>query len=157
VLALPGHLFALVEPDEQVQLLGKQRIVVLQVVAEQRKRFDERAAARHDFGPAPGEQVHVGKVLEHPHGIVGTEHGDGAGEPDGFGPDGRRRQHHRRRRDDEVGPVVLPDGKYVEPELVREFDLFQQVHHPFVRAAQLAGGRVRGVFYKGGYADFHVG
>ena len=40
--------------EQQFELLGEQFVVVVEVVAEQRKRLDERAAPRHDLGAAAG-------------------------------------------------------------------------------------------------------
>ena len=41
----------------------------------------------------------------------------------------RRGEHDRRRGDDEVRPVVLADAEDVEPDLVGELDLLEQVAH----------------------------
>ena len=60
------------------------------------------------------------KLLEHAHGVVGAEHGDGAGKAYALGLDGGRPEHHGGRGDEEVRAVVLADGEHVEPELVGE-------------------------------------
>ena len=46
----------------------------------------------------------------------------------------RRAEHDRRRRDDEVGPVVLADAEDVEPDLVGQLDLLEQVAQPLLLA-----------------------
>ena len=56
--------------QQQVELLGEQLVVVVEVVAEQRERLGERAAPGHDLGAPAGEQVDGGEVLEHAHGVV---------------------------------------------------------------------------------------
>ena len=44
----------------------------------------------------------------------------------------RRGEHDRRRRDGEVGPVVLADAEDVEPDLVGQLDLLEQVAQPLL-------------------------
>ena len=51
-------------------------------------------------------------------------------------------EHDRRRRDDEVGSVVLADAEDVEPELVGQLDLLEQVGQPLLLADRLAGLRI---------------
>ena len=50
-----------------------------------------------------------------------------------FGARRRRGEHDRRRRDGEVGPVVLADAEDVEPDLVGQLDLLEQVAQPLLR------------------------
>ena len=89
-----------------------------------------------------GDQVERREVLEDAHGIVGGEHADRAGQPDALGARGRRGQHDRGRGDGELRPVVLAHAEDVEPDLVGELDLLEQVRHPLldgeVRVGQLA-------------------
>ena len=49
-------------------------------------------------------------------------------------------EHDRRRRDGEVGPVVLADAEDVEPDLVGELDLLDQVAQPLRGADRLPAG-----------------
>ena len=86
MLAGPGHVRGFADLQQQLELLGEQRVVVVEVVAEQREGLDERSAPGHDLGPAPGDQVELGELLKHPDGVVRAEHGDGAREPDALGP-----------------------------------------------------------------------
>ena len=54
-------------------------------------------------------------------------------------------EHHGRRRDREVGAVVLADAEDVEPHLVGELDLLDQVAQPLLgadRARPCAGSGV---------------
>ena len=48
-------------------------------------------------------------------------------------PRGGRGEHDRRRGDGEVGAVVLADAEDVEPDLVGELDLLEQVAQPLAR------------------------
>ena len=53
-------------------------------MAEEREGLGERASSYDDFSASLGDEIECGKVLEYPHGIGGTEHGDGAGEANLF-------------------------------------------------------------------------
>ena len=130
------------EREQQLELLGEQLVVVVEVVAEERERLDERAAAGHDLGAAAREQVERREVLEDAHRVVGAEDGDGARQPDPLRARGGRGEHDGRRRDGEVGPVVLADAEDVEADLVGELDLLDQVAQALLRAT-LAPARVR--------------
>ena len=68
--------------EQQLELLGEQLVVVLQVVAEEREGLDERPAPGHDLRPAAGEQVERREVLEDADRVVGAEHAHRAREPD---------------------------------------------------------------------------
>ena len=47
---------------------------------------------------------------------------------------GRCGEHDGRRRDGEIRPVVLADPEHVEPDLIGELDLLEQVPQPLARA-----------------------
>ena len=53
VLSGPMHLLVCTNVEQEVELLGKECIVVLQPEAEERKRFDGGAAADDHFRAAP--------------------------------------------------------------------------------------------------------
>ena len=59
---------------------------------------------------------------------------DRARQPDPLRARGGRGQHDGRRRHREVGPVVLADAEDVEPELVGQLDLLEQVRAAAARA-----------------------
>jgi hypothetical protein len=80
--AAPGHPLLLAQLQQQLQLLGEERVVVIQVVAEERKRLDEGAAPRHDLRAPAGEQVQRGELLEDAHRVVRAEHRHRAGQAD---------------------------------------------------------------------------
>ena len=141
--ARPGDALGVAQPQQQVELLGEQLVVVVEVVAEERERLDERAAAGHDLGAAAGEQVEGGEVLEDAHRVVRAEHRHRAGQPDALGALGGRGEHDGRRRDGEVGPVVLADAEDVEPDLVGELDLLDQVAQPLRRVDRVPARRIR--------------
>ncbi len=74
------------------------------------------------------------KLLEHPHRIVRTEHGNRAREPDTLGPRRNRRERNRRRGNQKVGPMMLADGEHVKPELVGQDGFLEQVSHSLLGA-----------------------
>ena len=59
-------------------------------------------------------------------------------------------EHDGRRGDEEVGAVVLADREHVEPELVGQLGLLEQVAHPLLGAD--TGRKVR----EGGKSEFHL-
>ena len=120
---LPSHALVGADGEQQLELLGEQFVVVVEVVAEQREQLDERAAPRHDLGATAGEQVERGVLLVDAHRIVGTQHGDGARQADGLGARRRVSERHRRRRNRVVGPMVLAEREHVEADAVGELDL----------------------------------
>jgi len=123
----PGHPLRFAQPQEQLELLGEELVVVAQVVAEERKRLDERAAAGHDLGAALRQQVKGRKILEDPHRVVRSEHRDSARETDARRPLGGCRKHDHGCGDREVRSVVLADPEDVEADLVGELDLLDQI------------------------------
>src|ERR1019366_531148 len=57
VATRPRHVGLLADREQQLELLGVELVVVVEVIAEQGERLDERAATRHDLGTAIREQV----------------------------------------------------------------------------------------------------
>ena len=151
VTAGPADALGVAQREEQSQLLLEEIVVVAQVVAEERERLDERPATGHDLGPPAGEQVERAEVLEDAHRIVGAEDGDGAREPDRLRASGGGGQHDRRRRHREVGTMVLADAEDVEPDLVGELDLLEQVAQTLLWA-----DLVRGQLREGVDAELHA-
>ena len=78
---LPGDAVGCIEPQEEIELFGEQRILIRQVIAEQRKRLREYATTGNDLGPPAREQVDRGKILEHPHRVGGGQDRHRAGQP----------------------------------------------------------------------------
>ena len=142
--------------SSRAELLLEQRVVVLQVVSEERERLDERAAPGHDLGPASGEQVQGGELLEHAHRIVGAEDVDGAGEADAVCALRPGSKDDGGCRDDIVRSVVLTDAEDVQPDPVGELDLLDEVAQPLLDADQLAGARVGCHLAEGVDAELHA-
>ena len=77
-------------------------------------------------------------------------------QPDPLGARGRRGEHDRGRRDREVRPVVLADAEDVQPDLVGELDLLEQVGQPLLGADRAAGRRVPQDVAEGVDPEFHA-
>ncbi len=103
----------------------------------------------HDFGPPAGKQVDRGKLLIHPHRIVGAEYRHRAGQADVLGACRRRRHNHGRRRRYVIRSMVFPDAEDVEAELVRQLDFLHQVAQPLLGRKHDAGPRERSGFDEG--------
>ena len=127
-------MLVLADLQEQIELLGKERVVVLQPEAEQRKGLDGRAAADDHLRPALRQQIEGGELLKHPHRVGGAQDRDGAGETDALGSGRRRAENDRRGGIEELPAVVFADAKDVQADLIGVFDLFDQVAQPVRRA-----------------------
>ena len=145
VAARPRDVLARAQREQQLELLGEQLVVVVEVVAEEREGLDERAAPGHDLRAPAGEQVDRREVLEDADGVVRAEHRDRARQADALRARGRGAEHDGRRRHGEVGAVVLADAEDVEADLVGELDLLHQVAQALLRADRppVAGSGVR--------------
>ena len=76
------HLVA--ELQQQVELLREELVVVLQVVAKERIRLDERTSSDDNLGATVRDEVERREVLKDAHRVVRAEHRDGAGEANLF-------------------------------------------------------------------------
>jgi DNA-binding MarR family transcriptional regulator len=63
--------------QQEVELFGEQRVVVGKDQPEQREGLGEGTSTGHDLGPAAGDEVQRGELLEDADGIGGAEHRDG--------------------------------------------------------------------------------
>ena len=127
VPARPGDVHRVADLQQQVELLGEQRVVVVEVEPEQRERLGERSAPDDEVDASLGDQVERGELLEHPDRVGGAEHGHRAAQPDPRRARGRGTEDHRRRRVVVLRAVVLADPERVQARGVRERDLLQQV------------------------------
>ena len=157
VLASPHRMAALAHLEQKVELFCEEGIVVVEVVAEQRERFDERATAGHDFRPPARQKVEARKLLIDAHRIVGREHRDGARQADALRPRGPGRKHDGRRRDCIVGPVMLADPEHVEADAVGELHLLHEVGEGLVDSGGLSRPGIAPGLDEGVDAEFHRG
>jgi hypothetical protein len=71
--------------EQEVELLGKELVVVIEVVAEEWIGLDEGASTDDDLGSALRDEVEGSEILEDANRIVGAEDGDCGGEADVLG------------------------------------------------------------------------
>src|SRR6267142_2329343 len=69
MLARPVDMRVLADVQKQIELFGEKRIVVLEFQAEERKRFDERAAPDNHLRSPFRKKIERRKLLEHANGI----------------------------------------------------------------------------------------
>jgi len=97
--------------EEQIELFGKERVVIFQVVTEAGKGFGEGTAASDDPGTAAGDEVERSEILEDGDGVVGAEHGEGAGETNLLSARGGGGENYGGGGVEEVVTMMLADTK----------------------------------------------
>jgi hypothetical protein len=135
----PMHVFALTDCQEQIELLGEERVIVLQPKAKERERLDGRAAADHHFRAALRQQIEGRELLKHADGIGRAQDRHRARETDAARSGGGCGQNDGRRRVEVLLAMVFPDPEGVQAGLIGVLDLFDQVQQP-VRGADGAAG-----------------
>src|SRR5438093_6871653 len=125
----PGHLLVVADLEQEIELLRKQRVVVVEIEAEQRKGVDERATADDHLRPSVGDKVERREILEQPHRIGRAEDRHGARQANSLGACRGGGEDHRGSRVEELFAMVLPYPEYIEPDLIGVFDLFEQIAH----------------------------
>jgi hypothetical protein len=71
MLALPDRTGVRTDREQEVELLGGERVVVVEVQTEQRKGFDKRAAPGHDLRPSARQQIERRELLIDAHRQAG--------------------------------------------------------------------------------------
>src|SRR5439155_11417050 len=140
--------------EQQLELFSEQRVVVIEVEAEQRKRLDRRASADHHFGPAARQQVERCEFLEQTNRVNGAQHRHRTREPDGLRARRGRTENNGRGGIEELAAVVLPNAKRIQPQLIGVLDLLDQIAQTVGCAdrAAVLGERCREAVD----TDFHV-
>ena len=155
--ASPRHRLALVvvrqERGEEVEFLLEQRLVLVEVVAEQRERLGERATPENHLRATARRGVEGGEPLEDANRVVGTEHRHRRAEPYSLRPAGDGREQDFRRRDGEVGPVVLADAEEVNAHRVGQLGFGNDVADD-PRLRECASVTVDGDVAEGVQAEF---
>jgi len=98
----------LAQRQQQIELLGEQLVVVVEIEPEQREGFDERSTAGHDLGATLGDQIERRELLKDTHRIIRAEHRDGAREPDPRGP-------RRSGGEHDSGADTAKSGRWCSP------------------------------------------
>ena len=115
--------------QQQIELFFEQRVVILQSISKQREALDRRPAADDHLGAPARQQIDRGKVLKRAYRILSAEHSDGARQPDALGADRSSGKDYCRRRIEEFPAMVFADAEHIESDLVRMFDLLDQLSH----------------------------
>src|SRR5690606_15645063 len=97
------------------------------IISKQRERLDKTPTSRNDLRPLARQQVDHSKILIQLHGISRTDDVDSTDElyPPGHG--GQSRQHNFRSRNGVIFPVMLSQSYRIYPQLIREFDLLDEL------------------------------
>ena len=123
----PGDWLLVQDLREQIELLLEQHFVLREVVAEQRKRLGERAAAENHFGAAVRQRIQGREPLVDANRVVRAEHGDRGAQVNVRGLASDRRQHHLRRGHGEVLAVVLAAAEAGKADLIGQHGLGDDV------------------------------
>src|SRR6266568_1297749 len=122
-------MLVLADLQQEIELLREERVVVLEIEAEQWERFDERTAADDHLRAALRYKVECRELLEQPHRIDRAEDRHSARQANSFRTCSRGCEDHRRSRVEELLPMVLAEPEHVQPELIGMFNLFEQIAH----------------------------
>ena len=125
--------------QQEVQLLNEQRVVILEVVAKERKRFDRRAAADDHLGSPLRDQIERRELLEQADRVCSAQHRHGAGQMDTLGPCCRGGQDDGRGGVEELAAVVLADAEDIQADLVGALDALEQLAQADCRTGGQAG------------------
>src|SRR3569623_458850 len=123
----PGDRLLLEHLDEQIELLLKQLLVLIERKTEQRNGFGERAAPENDFRAAVRGRIKRRETLKHPDRIVRRQHRDGGAEADTFCLSRDRGPHSFRRGDREFITMMFAKADEVDAETVGENGLLDHV------------------------------
>ena len=114
-------------------------LILFQLEAEERERFGERAPTDYHLRTAVGQRIQCRETLEDPHGIIGTEHGDGTAQADLLRPRGDGGQDHFRCGYRKVVAVVFTHPEKAEAHLIRKFCFGHEVAEHLGVVERLSG------------------
>lgn len=150
-----GDVLALAQPQQQVELLGEQRVIVRQALPEDGKRLGECAAARDDLGAAVADQVESGEVLVDADGVQHAQHRDRAGQPDGLGAGGDGGEDDGRGGHREGMRVMLAECEQVQAEPLGELGVADDLANALDGGKGPAGAGVGLDVAEGQDSEFH--
>jgi hypothetical protein len=143
MLAGPRYMLVVADLEQQVELLGEQRVVVLEPKTEQGKGIDERAAPYDHLRAALRDEIECGEILEYAHRVGRAEDCYGAGETYATGSRRSCGKNDWGSRVQEILAVVLADSEDIESNLIRVLDLLDEVAQALRFADRAAGFIVR--------------
>src|SRR6266446_9864381 len=153
MFAGPGHVLVVTDLEQQIELLRKQRVVVLQSKTEQREGVDERTTAYDHLRASLRNEIECGEILEYSYGIGGAQDRYCAGETNAARSRSRGCENDGRRGIQEILAMVFSDSEDIQSNLIGVFDLLDQVTQTlrFTERSTAVGMRSREAID----ADFH--
>ena len=140
---LPADALGCIEPQQEVELLREQSILVRQIVAEQREGLGEDAAPGDHLGASARQEVDGGEVLEYPHRVRRAQDGHRARQPNPRRHLRDGSQHDRSGGDRKIEPVMLAEGEHRKAGRIREFGGGEDLLQALLRADGFSVGPTR--------------
>src|SRR6266550_4011055 len=144
MFAGPGHVLVVTDLEQQIELLRKQRVVVLQSKTEQREGVNERTTAYDHLRAPLRNEIECGEILEYSHGIGRAQDRYRAGETNAARSRRRRCENDGRRGIQEILTMVFSDSEDIQSDLISVFDLLDQVTQALRFTERSTGVSVRG-------------
>ncbi len=141
--------------EQELELLGEERVVVFELEAEEGEGLDEGSAASDNLGASIGNEVEGGELLEDADRVSGGEDGDGGVEADAFGARGGGGQDNGGGGVKELGAMVLADTEGIEADLIGEDDLLDEVLEPLGGRGDGGGDGIGGESGEAIYTKLH--
>ena len=124
----------------EVEFLFEERLVVAQVVAEEREGLGEGSASQGQLRAAVRQRLQRGEAFEYAHRIIRGQHDDRGRELDVVGAGGDVGQQHVGRGHGVVLAVVFADAEDVDADLVGKHCLVDDVADDLAVGEQVAVG-----------------
>jgi hypothetical protein len=128
----------LADIQQQIELLGEERIVVLERETEERERFDEGATTDDHLGAPVGDEVKRREFLEDANGIISAENLDGAGKANLPGAGCRSGKDDGGCGVEELRAMMLADAENVKADLIGQLHFFEEMLHALDRGKRNA-------------------
>jgi hypothetical protein len=113
MLTRPINLCCFANLQQQLELLREERVVIVEIETEQRKRLDKRTSAGNDLSPALRDQIESCELLKDTDRIGGAQYGDGTGQADSFGHCSGSAEDDWRSRVKKLRPVMFSNTEDV--------------------------------------------
>ena len=131
MLTGPVHVLFVANLQQQIELLGKERVVVLEAIAEERERFDGRPSPHHHLGASLRQEIERRELLKDTNRVGGAQHRDRARQPNATRACRSGAEDDGRRGIQVFLTMVLADPEDIKTDLVRMLDLLDQVAQSF--------------------------
>ncbi len=153
MFAGPVDVFVVADLQQQIQLLGKQLVIVLELEPEQREGIGERASAHDHLGAPVRDEIECGEILEYANRVGRAQDCHCAGESYAARSCRGSGENDGRSGVEKILAVMFADSEDIEPNLIGVLDLLDQVAQTLCRTELPAGLSVR--CCKTVYANLH--